>query len=359
MIPTLAVLGAAICAFLAAILVAKRPFRAPDGALLAWLAAQGGTFAVVAMASAWPALWPLVFLSLGQILTFSLGPAQLVYARAAAGEPLRLPMQGLALVIVAGLLALMPLLVNFEAREGAIIVTRPPLWIMLMPPLALIVSAAWPVRVLQIAGRLRRRAKDRYSNLAPVDPGWVRIWAISSLIVLAVSLLAYGNSFVVILPLGLHVSLLLVFQILQVVYVAHRGLTRPGIFLSSPAKPGPEIDRDAAKADFEAVLAHLAAERPHLDPDLAAPQLADALGWAPERLTLAFRAGGGTSFHDAILRARIDEMARLARDPVNARVTTLALGFDAGFGSKSAMYDAFRRELDISPAAWRREIAQS
>jgi AraC-like DNA-binding protein len=359
LILTLAILGGAICGFLLAVLAAKRPFRTADAGLFAWLAAQGGAFGVVAMASAFPSFAPLIWLSAGQILLFSLGPAQLVYTRAAAGEPLGLRGQALALIIVASLLVLLPMLVNFETREGAMVVEQPPLWLMLMPPMALIVSAAWPLSVLRISQRLCRRAKDRYSNLGPVDPGWIRIWAASSLIVLAVSLLAYGNSFVSLLPLGLHVLLLLAFQILQVAYVAHRGLTRPGIFLSSVDRPVKSIDREAVRADFVHVRDFLNQERPHLDPALTAPQLADRLGWAPERLTQAFRAGGGTNFHDAILQARLEEMARLARDPVNARVTTLALGLDAGFGSKSAMYEAFRRELNTSPAAWRSEIMQS
>jgi AraC-like DNA-binding protein len=359
MILTLAILGTAICGFLLTVLAAKRPFRMADGALLFWLAAQAGAFTVVALASAFPAFWPLILLSLGQFLLFSLGPAQLTYARASAGLPLGLGWQGAALLLVAVLVTLMPMLTQVEIREGAMLVEQPPAWLIALPPAALVLSALWPLLALRIAARLHRRAKDRYSNLGPVDPGWIRIWAFSSLIVLAVSLLAYGNSFVPILPLGAHVAGLLCFQILQVVYVAHRGLTRPGIFMAGHARAEPSIDRAAAEADFASVRDHLGTQKPFLDPDLTAPRLADALGWAPERLTQAIRIGGDTNFHDAVLRARLAEMERLARDPVNRRVTTLALGFDAGFGSKSAMYEAFRRELDTSPGAWRRELAQS
>jgi AraC-like DNA-binding protein len=360
MILILPLLGAVICVFLIAVLAVKRPFRAPDAALAAWFGAQSAAFAAVVINVAFPALWPILLLSAGQFLLFSLGPAQLVYARAAAGRPLGLRLQFLVLAVVAGLLGLLPLLVDFQSYSGALVVEQPPAWLFMLPPLALLVSMAWPVTALRIAGQARRRAKDRFSNLGAVDPGWIRTWAVSSLIVTTISLLISFNSVFALLPIEWHIVVLLGFQVLQVVYVAHRGLTRPGVFQATRKQvQAAKIDTTAAREDYAAATSGLSASRLYLDPDLTAPRLADELGWAPERLTLAFRVGGGTNFHDAVLRARLAEMETLARDPANAGVTTLALGLDAGFGSKSAMYDAFRRELSTTPAAWRRAITQS
>jgi AraC-like DNA-binding protein len=98
----------------------------------------------------------------------------------------------------------------------------------------------------------------------------------------------------------------------------------------------------------------LAEEKPHLKPDLTAQELADQLGWGPDRLTKALRHGGGTSFFDAINRARVNEVQALAAESRNARMSLLALAHDAGFGSKSAFYEAFQRHSGCSPAAWRR-----
>lgn len=360
MILTLAILGGAICLFLIAILASKRPFGSADGGLLFWLTAQGGAFGTIAVSTGLPEFWPIVWLSLGQLLLFCLGPAQLIYARASLSRPLEIWPQIGAMAGVATVLALLPLIVQLETRSGAIVANSAPLWLIFLPPAALLVSAAWPVMVLHLARQARGKLKDRYSNLAELDPGWMEVWAISSLIVILAALLAVPNSILGILPVSVHVGALLGFQILQVAYVAHRGLTRPGIFLSAPASaPRPAIDLAAARADFKAVTRRLADSRIYLDPELTAPRLSDEMGWAPERLTQAFRMGGETNFHDAVLAARLQEMERLARDTANARVTTLALGLDAGFGSKSAMYEAFRRELNTSPAAWRRHFTQS
>lgn len=360
MILVLPSLGAALCLFLIAVLAAKRPFRGADAALLAWFAAQALAFTSISISAAMPAFVPLVWLSLGQLCLFSLGPIQLVYARIVTGRTPGLRLQGGVVLAVAALLFCLPLTVDLQAQSGAIVAVNPPVWLFIIPPVALTVSAAWPLVALRIAGQARRGAKDRYSNLGGVDPGWIRTWAISALAVIGISQLIFLNTFVAFLPLDWHVAALIAFQILQVVYVAHRGLTRPGIFQATRQQiESMRIDTAAAQADFSAATARLAATKLFLEPELTAARLANELGWAPERLTLAFRVGGHTNFHDAVLRARLTEMESLARDPANARVTTLALGLDAGFGSKSAMYDAFRRELSTTPAAWRRAVGQS
>lgn len=359
MILTFAILGGAICLFLIAILLAKRPFAVPEVSLLLWLTAQGGAFASIAFSTGLPEFWPLVWLSLGQFLLFCLGPAQLIYARATLSRPLNVLGQVGILAGVATVLGLLPLIVELETRSGAIIANSAPVWLVLLPLTALTISATWPILVLRMAQQARRRLKDRYSNLTDVDPGWMEVWALSSLVVILAALLAVPNSILGILPVNIHAGALLTLQIIQVAYVAHRGLTRPGIFLSDSGslKGMPKIDAAAASEDFSAVVNRLNESRLFLDPDLTAARLSDEMGWAPERLTQAFRFGGETNFHDAVLKARLQEMESLARDFANARVTTLALGLDAGFGSKSAMYDAFRRELNISPAAWRRSLS--
>jgi AraC-like DNA-binding protein len=111
-----------------------------------------------------------------------------------------------------------------------------------------------------------------------------------------------------------------------------------------------------AREDHARVAALLAEEKLHLKPGLTAQMLSDRLGWAPERLTTAFREGG-TSFFDAINAARVQEVKRRANDPLTARLSLLVLAFDAGFGSKTAFYDAFQRYAGCTPAAWRRREA--
>jgi AraC-like DNA-binding protein len=85
--------------------------------------------------------------------------------------------------------------------------------------------------------------------------------------------------------------------------------------------------------------------------------LAERLGWAPERLTEALRHGGGVNFFDAINGARVQEVQQLARRPENAAISFLVLAHEAGFASKSAFYEAFRRHAGCTPAAWRRRSA--
>ena len=120
-----------------------------------------------------------------------------------------------------------------------------------------------------------------------------------------------------------------------------------------PAGRGRPVDRLKATEDYSRIHALLANDKPHLLPNLTAEMLADRLGWGPERLTAALRHGGGVNFFDAINAARVREVQRLARNPENARVSLLVLAHQAGFGSKTAFYDAFRRHAGCTPAVWR------
>jgi AraC-like DNA-binding protein len=60
------------------------------------------------------------------------------------------------------------------------------------------------------------------------------------------------------------------------------------------------------------------------------------------------------NFFDAINAARVREVQQLSRMPANGSVSLLVLAHEAGFGSKSAFYEAFRRHAGCTPAEWRR-----
>lgn len=359
MVGAISAVAAVLSVFLLLVLLSKGPLRGADRWLGLWLSGQAVFFGSTVVAStplaSGASLWLLL---LAQCCLFVLGPAQYLYAATALDAPrhyqLHFAYIGLSLL----LLASVALGLEIRVESGALIADKVSRWVGVAQFCALLLPTLYPVAILRLTGRYRSGLEEQLSSFGASDVSWLRIWAGASL---AATL---ALAFVVIAatvgrwPVEIQVAASFVLLTTSLAYAGYHGLTRPGVFLpyASTARPPAKhiIDTAEAVADYGAVEQLLAEEKPYLEPALTAQALADRLGWAPDRLTTAFRYGGGTTFFRAINGARVIEVQRLAVEPKNARISLLALALDAGFGSKSAFYEAFQRHVGCSPAVWRR-----
>jgi AraC-like DNA-binding protein len=358
MVETFAAVPLALSLFLLRVLLAKHPVTQPDRWLGLWLLAQAlffGSAVIQASISSSASVWAL---TLAQCCLFVLGPAQYLYAASTIDAPRSYAWHGTYMVV--SLLLLATLLVAADVRtDGGVLVADDVTWStagMLLGGLA--VPAIYPIAVLRLTARYNSALKDRVSSFAAGDVGWLRIWAWTSLAAIIALFLVVVAAVTGGWPVQLQVAISFAALTGSIAYAGYRGLTRPGIFLPLPqpaAAPAEEsVNVAEAAADFKSIERLLAEEKPYLKPDLTAQELADQLGWAPDRLTRALRHGGGTNFFNAINRARVHEVQALAGESRNARLSLLSLGHDAGFGSKSAFYEAFQRHAGCSPAVWRK-----
>lgn len=362
MVHSLAAIGGGLSVFLLLVLGAKRPWRTADAWLAIWFAAQAFFCLSLLASAAAPPTWSLPLLLSGQLALLLLGPAQYLYAASTLGAPRRLRLHASLLIAAAAPLLLLSLVAPTRARGGAIEVDVPSAWLLALPAVLILASALYPIATLRLAARRRAMLEDQLSRREAGDPGWLRLWACAAVALLLSFALLFVGLTARAWPRELHMSLTLALLTVHLAYVGLRGLTRPGVIVAWP-EPGrgsaqdlPAPDPEAAAADYARVQALFESEKPQLDPDLTAQVLADRLGWAPERLTCALRLGGKVSFFDAVNAARVRELQALAADARNAEVSLLALAYDAGFGSKSALYEAFQRHAGSTPAAWRRAM---
>jgi AraC-like DNA-binding protein len=96
-------------------------------------------------------------------------------------------------------------------------------------------------------------------------------------------------------------------------------------------------------------------EKPYLEEDLTLPSLALRLGVAPQLLSQLLNQSLGRSFHDFIADHRVQDVMRCLQDPAYDGQTVLALANDAGFRSKSAFHEAFRRVSGTTPNRYRQQ----
>lgn len=89
--------------------------------------------------------------------------------------------------------------------------------------------------------------------------------------------------------------------------------------------------------------------------DLTLAHLAAAVEATPHQVSEALNRYAGTSFSDLVTRHRVEDVKAQLRDPANDRFTIEGIGACAGFGSRSALYAAFRRLEGLTPVRFRQQ----
>lgn len=102
----------------------------------------------------------------------------------------------------------------------------------------------------------------------------------------------------------------------------------------------------------ERFLRLMQSEKPFLDSAAGLAEVASALDASERHLSQLANARHGVTFPALLNQCRVEEAARLLRDPgCTSPVTTIM--YDAGFGSKSAFQREFQKRFGMSPTAYR------
>ncbi|MEZ5995402.1 MAG: helix-turn-helix transcriptional regulator [Hyphomonadaceae bacterium] len=141
-----------------------------------------------------------------------------------------------------------------------------------------------------------------------------------------------------------YVTATLFFALAGLVYFGARAAALDPLF--SVRAVSPEDAALAARLDAALVTALR-------NPKLTAAEAAAAADMSPEQAARALSSVHGATFKDYLTRLRVREAERLLRDPSETRTSMEAIGLLAGFGSRSAFYQAFSAHAGMSPAAFR------
>jgi AraC-like DNA-binding protein len=128
---------------------------------------------------------------------------------------------------------------------------------------------------------------------------------------------------------------------------------------AGPAGPRYEksgLDQEAAQSLAAAIGRALSADRLFADPGLTLGRLASAVGATPHQVSEVLNRHAATSFPDLINRCRVDDVKTQLADPASDRFTIEGIGASAGFGSRSALYAAFRRLEGMTPSEYRARV---
>lgn len=366
MIDLLLGMAVAISGLLVALVLSKGTRSSEDNWLAAWFGVYCAMSLCFLVALHTSGLLGGIAVVLATSLIVLTGPFLYLYARAATGQtPRRLTLHFLPFGInLASSLALLlggqaqkvgvALMINLDSSFA---------FLLLLPPFILLGTLAYPWFSWVALTRWRETLKSELSALEAADFRWVRVWILSS-VFLTFALLFSGlaiNSGLV--PLSLYIGICLGAFCLQLGFVGYQGLTQASVFglgrsivsARSTSSDVPIADSD----DIAALKQLMGSERPHLTPGLTIDQLSDQLGWDPMRVSGVIQHGLQSTYFDFINGLRVEEVKALMADPANGRITLLSLAMDAGFGSKSAFNEAFKRHVGETPSHYRRSQAQS
>ncbi|HWI17512.1 MAG TPA: helix-turn-helix domain-containing protein [Vicinamibacterales bacterium] len=113
------------------------------------------------------------------------------------------------------------------------------------------------------------------------------------------------------------------------------------------------LEESVAPALLKRIDDALTSNRLFAQPELTLAQLAAAANCTPHQVSEVLNRFAGMSFPDLINRRRVADVKQQLDDPASERFTIEGIGASAGFGSRSALYAAFKRYEGTTPSAYR------
>ena len=343
------------------------------------------------------------FFGISYPLPWVFGPLVYLYAVAASDRGWRLGRRGALHFVPALAVVLVTLPIYLQSGPAKValferlVAGDPPTVLMVLDPLKYLSGLAYSAATVAYLRVHRRRVEDSYSNTERVNLRWLQSLAGAGA---AIWLLAVVTDTTGLLPpaLGRYREHLVSLAVALLVYaIGYKGLRQPEVFRydrpapiddARPAEPiaiermsdvppaAPAADApvpaDRADARYErsglgefetrqlkaALLALMAREHPHRDPDLTLPALAERLRTTPHKLSEVLNRELALTFYDFVNGYRVDEVRGRLADPRTKHLNILALGLDAGFASKSTFNHAFKKLTGQTPSTYRKALEE-
>ena len=110
-----------------------------------------------------------------------------------------------------------------------------------------------------------------------------------------------------------------------------------------------------AEKYLQDLLDYMENQKPYSDPDLTLPALADKLGISRNHLTEIINEKLEKNFFEFVNTYRVEEVKKLLADSGLSYLNLYALGLKAGFKSKTAFNQNFKKITGLTPSKWKQE----
>ncbi|MEX2600100.1 MAG: helix-turn-helix domain-containing protein, partial [Balneolaceae bacterium] len=216
----------------------------------------------------------------------------------------------------------------------------------------------------------RRKLKDSFSSVENVNLSWLQNFVMATILLAAISggLHFFGfNGDTVLMGLsdGIYDNITLLSVTVFVYGIGYMGLHQSAVFTEPIRLKRSNLSTEQyqksglTQKEASRCIGHLEMimERQKLyrDSDLRLDDLADKAGISSHNLTEVLNRYMDQSFYDFVNYYRVEEVKHRIRDHGTNNLTLLALGYDAGFNSKSSFNSVFKKKTGMTPSEFRKK----
>ena len=377
-----AIVGALQGLVLTAVLAAQRINRTANRLLATFMAAMtinlaAGPYYTAGLIRVYPH-----FFAVSYQTVWIFGPLVYLYARAASDRSWRFTPKTLAhfVPVTITTIAAMP----FYVMSGAGKIATWEQWsvkgvggaLAYLDPFKYALGIAYSAATVSYLVRHRRDVEQSYSNIERVNLRWLRwlsaatgaIWLLVTGLKIAHVSTAMRDG---------HVAIALA---LLVYGIGYMGLRQPEVFRyargdlpaekreveSAPAAARPEtampryersgLSGAEASRLRESLFGMMEKDQPWKESELTLADLAARLSSTPHKLSEVLNSQIGQTFYDFVNAYRVREVQRRITSGDARSLKMLALAMDAGFASKTAFNEAFKKHTKQTPSAFRQAV---
>ncbi|MEQ8303418.1 MAG: helix-turn-helix domain-containing protein [Cyclobacteriaceae bacterium] len=211
----------------------------------------------------------------------------------------------------------------------------------------------------------KKTARDSQSNYERVNTYWLNllfyIWVVSACVLFPITVLSVGQS---VIPPQLPVILLQLANVIFIFVLGYYGFRETSTFGGGALVVNSGSRRKYSRSGLSVaeasqihtkLISHMEKEKPYLDGDLNANDLAGQLGISVSHLSQVLNQVQHQNFFDFVNTHRVEEVKRKMSNPEFDRYTLLAIALDSGFSAKTSFNSVFKKLAGITPSEFQQQ----